>query len=236
MAWYGVKFTYVFTREADNLACQYHYFCVLLKCNISASSVLGRRDRTHYRAVVVYLSRVEHNCRFESWMGCFISNKEATTAFSFRRQIWPEVCRTSLSNMLIYISSYVVYFLPLIVCNPANVQLMCRELALVALLRHAETLPLSSYKSCYCGHLSSLLAAARICFADRICTTSVCSRIAYWFVVSVLSDSIDIWSVLCRLCVRDTHTAETHGTSYAEDLNARDHLGNLDVDGTFILK
>jgi len=42
--------------------------------------------------------------------------------------------------MRIYISSYVVYFLPLIVRKPANVQLTCRELALVALLGHAETL------------------------------------------------------------------------------------------------
>lgn len=158
------------------------------------------------------LSRVGRNCRFESWMGYFMSSREATAAFFFRRQIRPEVCRTSLSNMWIYISSYVVCFLPLIVRKPANVQLMCRELALVTLLGHAETLPLWSYKSCYCGHLSSLLAA-RICFADRVCATSVCSRIAYWFVVSVWSDSIDIWSMLCRLCVRDTHTAEIHGTS-----------------------
>jgi len=176
MACCGVKFTYVFTRETDILACQSHYFCVLLKCNISASSLLRIIELVHL--VVVYLSRVGHNCRFESWMGYFVSNKEATAAFSFRRQIWPEVCRTSLSSVQICISSYVVYFLPLIVCKPANVQLMCRELALVALLGHAQTLSLSSYKSCYCGHLSSLLAA-RICFADRVCTTSVCCRIAY---------------------------------------------------------
>lgn len=69
-----------------------------------------------------------------------MSSKEATAFFSFRRQIWPEVCRMSLSNMRISISSYVVYFLPLIVRKPANMQLMCREPALVAWLGHAEIL------------------------------------------------------------------------------------------------
>jgi len=72
-------------------------------------------------------------------MGYFMSSKEATAALSFRRQIWSEVCRTSLSNMRIYISSYVVYFLPLIVRKPVNVKLMCRELVLVTLLGYAET-------------------------------------------------------------------------------------------------
>jgi hypothetical protein len=68
-----------------------------------------------------------------------MSSKKAAAAFSSRRQIWLEVCRTSLSNMRIYISSYVVYFLHLIIRKPADMQLMCRELALVALLGHAET-------------------------------------------------------------------------------------------------
>jgi hypothetical protein len=86
------------------------------------------------------LSHVGHNCRFESWLRYFISSKEAAADFSFRRQIWPDVCWTSLSNLQINISSYVAYFLPLIVRKPADVQLMCHEAALVALLGHAETL------------------------------------------------------------------------------------------------
>lgn len=89
--------------------------------------------------MVVCLLRAGHNCRFESWMGYFMSSKEAAAAFSFRRQIWLEVCRTSLSNMQIYISFYMVCFLHLILHKPADMQLMCRELAVVALIVHAET-------------------------------------------------------------------------------------------------
>jgi len=58
MACSGVNLSYVCTRETDILVCQSHYFCVLLKCSRSASSLLGRGDRTCYRAGLLcgYLS------------------------------------------------------------------------------------------------------------------------------------------------------------------------------------